>query len=599
MKVASVLRRTAYAESLSAFRNLLAAAHDTNHLSHKICALHAIGMVLILQQRKAEGLGYLRRALKTARVAADTDWVVMCLIDAARVVVEGRPIGFDLPRLRRASVAEQRRGNWASAAKLWEIYAHNSAEAKGSATVVEDAFVSARNCLERAAGRKAELIPLLGRFYAWLWNAGRHQQALATLELLQSVGLTLGDRQTAIRAEDQRGVCLQQLDRYDEAARLHLHAARVALRLGDRIQRSGSLNNLGEALRKLKRFPEAVAALQEAETTAIAEGDQEGAVTAAGNKALLLIEMGDLSAAERVLRRSRDRASRHKLWTQYVTILGRLADLSWERGRLAVAEERYRIAIREARERRQMTVLPGIALNFSRVLLLRGRAQVAPRELKRHEASFSGTRDKYLFHYTLGEIYQEIGDNASAERHLNASRSSAEAAGDSDYVAICCSRLAEIHEARKNFRLSERDLRVALLREPDPELRAILLIQLLRVQLVARSPRRAEKTFAEARDIAVRNNLHVVYLEIHLMISDHYWRGSRASKLNAMKGYAVALLKSVEAGAEAYGDVFGHILLYLIKPQVAPSHALLLSLIGELEAWLLKEVPGSPDPFGF
>jgi hypothetical protein len=56
------------------------------------------------------------------------------------------------------------------------------------------------------------------------------------------------------------------------------------------------------------------------------------------------------------------------------------------------------------------------------------------------------------------------------------------------------------------------------------------------------------------------------------------------------------MMKSIELGADAYGDVFGRVLRYLLR---FPSRALFVSLMPELDAWLTKELPGSKEVIPF
>ena len=67
--------------------------------------------------------------------------------------------------------------------------------------------------------------------------------------------------------------------------------------------------------------------------------------------------------------------------------------------------------------------------------------------------------------------------------------------------------LAEVYESEKQFNAAERELETAIANEPDPELRARLLIDLLRVELSAGNDAKAEAVFNKARQIADENGL--------------------------------------------------------------------------------------------
>jgi tetratricopeptide (TPR) repeat protein len=596
-RVCFELRR--YAESMAAFRRALKAAEARDDTEATISSLHALGVLLRLRGRFTEARGLLTNALRLAGNTNNTEWIVRCLTDNCRRVVKGEFRGFEQPALRRAAVREWKGRRWESAGRMWDIYAEESRRANAAPAITHRAFVRAINCLSKTKDCGPGNFEVLCRFYIWLWQNREYAQALDALRRAESVGRMAHLPGAIAKAVDERGVCLQYLNRHQEAVRSHLRAVRMARKCNDGEQLVRSLNNLGEALRKVGDFGRALAALQEAERLALGQDDYEGRIVAAGNRALVLLAGGEKTRAAKLLRRCRRWANRRKLWSHALGMSARLAECLWEQGRIGDAQRLFGSALSEARRRKQPQALSMIALSYARFLLSLGDAHLALRVLRPCEAVFSGAVDAYLFHYTLGEIYRETKDVAFAKKHWRLAKLSAEAAGNADYVAICAAGLAEVYEAERKLDVSEDEVRVALEREPEPMGRALLLTQLLRVQLAAGHSRRAEKTFYEARSLAEKHGFQTVYADIHVMVATDEWKKPRAHKLSALKAYIIAMLKALEMGPESWGQLVGDFVLFLTRPELAPSERLLTRLTRALEEWASREITKDPDKLRF
>lgn len=582
-----------YDEALAIFRDVIHAAQEAKDRLGLTCGHHAIGMILRLRGQSKLGHRHLDEALRLGRDAQDDDWIARCLIDMCRHVTQGKFIGFDLKSLRRAAVGEQRRRNWAPAGRIWTLVADESRETVSGRTV-RLAFVSAAKCYAKVPTLRTQQSDVLSRFYLWLWQNGECAKAIEVLGELEDVGRSANRPDLVSRAIDQRGVCLQDMDECHRARREHLRALLIARRHDDLEQTGRSLNNLGEALRKLGKYEDAIRAFREAERITLACRDFEGALSAAQNRVLVLWAQNNEQQVARVLTWCRHLAIRHQLWDQAITALARLAELAWGQKRTKEAKQYYRRALMEAKKHNGV---PGhrIALNYCRLLLSEGDAALAARVLPQWKDAFMTEPDAYLFHYTLAETYHEMKDFESAEIHWRLGCSSAEAAGDRDYVAMCASRLAEVLETRHQFRASERELRVALRNESEPMGKALLLIQMLRMQLANGHDKGAEKTFGEARDIADKNRLHTVTVDIHVMVGDYYWLRSRRNRLNALKAYIVGILGAVQIDLDAYGELVVHIITFLTAAKAAPLPREFTLLSRSLEKWVAKNIPSDPS----
>ena len=338
-----------YTEAETGLRLALSAADRRADHGTRIACIHGIGLVHLVCGRSARGNRMLNRALRLARKNDQADWISRCLTDRCRNFHNGELGGFDRKRLIRAAINEQKRGNWLVAGRLWLTYADEGQQLGSKRQTVKGAFTSALSCFAELKKPPVECIDAHSKFYLWLWGAGSYSDALRVLTELEHVVRLVGSESAVLGARDQRGVCLQELSRHDEALRLHETVVRQARKLKDLDQLSKSLNNLGEALRYLHRSSKAIDTLEEAEAVCLRIGDYEGALSAAYNRALALRDKQDWANAALILRRCRDSARRRRFWGEYVKGWTNIASLAWEQGRLRTAGRAYARALAEAR----------------------------------------------------------------------------------------------------------------------------------------------------------------------------------------------------------------------------------------------------------
>ena len=583
-----------YEEALAAFRRVIRVSEVLQDRAGLICGLHAVGVILRLRGRTKLGHDHLVRAQRLARDAQDEGWVTRCVIDECRRVVKGACSGFDRPALRQAALREQRRHDWPVAARIWEIYADENCRADAHPRTIRQAFLSSSECYEKARGRGSEQTEVLTKLYVWLWQQHEYPGSIEALAKAESVGRAGHRMDLVMRIVDQRGVCLQEIGRYDDAKRDHLRALRLARKERDEEQIIRSLNNLGEAFRKLGRYTLAARSLEESQKIALDHGDIEGALVAAENRALVLVAQGDNLGTAKLLTWCRRIALKGNFWGSAINALARLGEMAWEQGDMRNAKKLFRRALTEGTRHNQKKSTHRIALNYSRLLLNQGQALLAARVLPQWQAAFLTEPDAYLFHYTLGEIYQNTQDLDSAETQWRLGQSSAEAFGDNDYIAMCAAKLAEVYEEQHLLTASEQELRIALQNEPEAMGRALLLLQLLRIQLAAGNSKAAEKTFVEARTIAAENKMEAVTIDVHVAIAKYYWELSSRAKLNSLKAFTVAMLTALQIGPDSYGSLVADFLIFVTRARGVPSEQLLARLAKNLEGWVAKSITSDP-----
>ncbi len=433
---------------------------------------------------------------------------------------------------------------------------------------------------------------MLTKLYTWLWEVREYSRALEILSKIEAVALEAHRTEDEVRAIDQRGVCLQELGRYGEAVGLHRQSARMARKLPNKEQLARSLNNLGEALRGLAKHDQAIQAFQESEKTALTLGDAEGALSAAGNRALAYFGKGSITEARPLLRKCRDIARRSRQWREYTLSEARLAELAWGEGCLGGARRGFERAISEAKRHNERGILPRIVLSYARLLLFLDDPRAALRELRKYEKVLPNQSDPHIFHHTLGELYKVTGDVAAAEQHFRSAKSSATAAQDRDYIAMCAAQIAEIHEERHEYAAAEDELRTALSNEPEAEGRALLLTQLLRVQISSKSRRKAGATFGKVRKIASELKLQDLLVDVHVMIGRYEWERGGTGRLDGMRAYTVALLHSLDIDVQSYSRIATDIVHALVRPgeQLAPGDDQMAILLTQLRDWVSREI---------
>ena len=452
--------------------------------------------------------------------------------------------------------------------------------------------LSAARCLDGERGQEQSLIALYFDLFAFRWISARYDAALEALNQAE----TLAHRHNLLiqeaKAIDERGLALQKLSRAKEAIVLHTRAARLAGKHALFTQLRISLNNLGQAYRRIGRHRQAIAHLQESEDLARAAGDYEDALGATVNRGIVLDESGDQRTAASVLRKCSAEAARRQAWREYAMAQTALGNLAWHQGRLNQAEQHYRTGLSAAKKHGIKDSEVELAVNLASVLEKLGDPKLALRILKVYEDDFGNTMEAHVCHNVLAGLYSENGDFDDARRNWEKGKSCAQVIGNDDCIALCSANLGYLYERGSQFDEAEREFETALAHEPDPEWKARLWADILRVALAHRNAPKAEEAFTEARRLASKHNLADVLINIHITVADYYWNGDLKAKQNAFKAYAVATVTALsELGGDGFPGVVGHIVIILSNPHNAPTEEEFSSLIDGLK----KDLPALSD----
>jgi tetratricopeptide (TPR) repeat protein len=445
----------------------------------------------------------------------------------------------------------------------------------GNARALDEAeavFSSISRCLEKAEARPSDQLAVHLKRYIWKWEAGFYSEAVDALKEGEAFAEARDLTAERVRLLDERGYCFQRLNQVKESVALHKRAVKLARKHGLPAQLRISLNNLAEALRKLGRTNEALATYTEAENLSRSAKDFEGALAVAVNRGLAIQETGDLSKAAALLRRCSGEAKRRRCWREYARGLESLGGIEWRRNRLEAAAERYKNALVVAKQHGYGDLETEIAVNYASLLKQIGSTKKALALLRPYENHFGQHEQAYISHDVIAEIYLDEGDTDSARRHWELAKESAGSAGDTHFALIASSSLANLLERQGQLVLAEKELEEALQKEKDPEGRAQLLVQLLRVQLASEVEEKCQSTFDEAQEIAERLSLNDIMMHIHMLVADNGWdKGDRESRVSALQGYLIGVLFSLflqENGEAARAQA--HLVLRLTSGGRAP-----------------------------
>jgi len=565
-------------------------------------ALHDVGACQMASRDYASAGESLRHALRRARGLHSQEWIAQCLIDLTVARHGGKLTDSAIKELRSRAHRERRREALAVAAHLWELIAAaqmDSAAVRADVTNVTDSLSHWRSCLENSkCDLRVKMVEAWKVTYIWRWQNRDYDGGIEALERMEKMAARVGAGIDRIHAIDQRGCCYQDRRKYSAAVTMHQKALQLAKDASLDSEVVGSLNNLGEAFRATGRYSEAIEVFLQAESMSRRLRDHASELMSQHNRALALMGKGEEPNAKRLLVKCRNTAKKHGVWYEHARAWEGLANLSACQEKCGLAETRYRRAIDEAKKHGHREMLPRIALNLARLLRNQDRQRQALSILRPHENTFADYSDAHLYHMTLAELYQDLGNLENAADSWRKAQNIVESTGTADDIALCAGALGEIYEELNKPRLSDRQLLVALKNEHDPELRGCLLVQRLGVLLAMEKDKQAEDVIAEAEQLASTHGLSDVHIDIHMMYGDYAWSKDKKHKREAMKAYMVALAKALEesldegmeGGLPRFGELAGHILSELVLGRRGLNAADFEVLCQKTESWLLKQI---------
>lgn len=474
-----------------------------------ISALHDAGVSAIKGGREPHGRVVVARALRLARRAASTEWVVRCHVTIAasysRQVKTRRA-------LRAAAHLESRLHRFDAARRLWESLVMFEV-GLGQWDAVEVALSDATKSLGRYKAAQDEVLALHKLHFQLSREHHRVSQALDALAEMTKLAAARGDQLEFARATDEKGVLFQELREFKSAERAHRAALRISEVCGYEAQRAISLNNLGELLRNTGRAREAVRIFKETEQVLRSLRDRESELSTAHNRALAIEDLGRVSQAEDLLQQIKHESRQRGFLDQYVRALWGLANIAWTTGRKRLAIRRLEAGLRDARRftlpQREVEIAASLA-HFLRALRRSREAIPILRSVEN-----SGGPDAQTVKRLLALSFEDLEDWSSAASSWKRLLTTAESIGDQSTVAESHAAIAHIHQ-RTNPEIADAEFAKALEAEQDPEGRALLLADRLRLLLRLNREGAAEKALNEVRALAKERGFEEILIDVTL-----------------------------------------------------------------------------------
>ena len=574
--------------SEKAFRRLFELHLERGDDVDAVIALHDVGALLMRQKKYKEARTVLAKAAQLARRKNVLDWAYQSQADIATCHVAEQHVSKAIATLRRLAANEDSRGLHEVAARLWSDAISYSIENDVSDAIIAKDFERCMESADKASDSAALKIPVYAHLHLWRWKTQDYAGAMGAIEEMMGCARSSDDDEMEFRAQDQIGVCLQELHQFHEAAKAHRRALKIARRLNDPETVETSLNNLGEALRKTGRYADSIRVLEEAEESARKRADHESVIGIAHNRALALEDQERFEAAEGVFVECRDDARRRRLWGEYVRALHALANIAWHRGDPEVAERRYARALQAAEEHAVIKYRHEICLNYANALRWQGHSERALEVLGSATSEFESIPDAHRYHAELATLYEEAGNTKAAAKHWQLSHLSAKRVSDDYALALSAGALAEIHDDAGQLETADQHYQSALEHETDAGLRMTLLRERMGILLQLKKEKEASAVFNELQRLAAEQESQDDYLDALIMMGDYNWIEGDSPK-EALRAYFGAMATSAGADIERYYEIGGMIAVRLSRIQASDKTRRIAALQRSVVRWLERE----------
>lgn len=576
-----------YKQAEEVFRRLCALHERAGDTTNVAISLHDIGATLLGQKKYGDARKALRRAVQYARKNEVSDWLYQSLADIGKSYVLEGHVEKAVAWLDRTAAKEAERKLKGLAAKLW-IDAIEYSSLHHLCNSATSRAVAKCTKLARSKRTPGPLrAQLLATLHLWYWHSQDYKPGLKALEDLLEYAKGASDKELTCRAQDQIGVCLQELGQFKEAISAHRAALKAARRLADSDIIETSLNNLGEALRKTESYAEAVKLLEEAEASARKRNDVEAAISYAHNHALSLEHKGDLEAAENLFKSCRDEAKRLKHWHEYVRALHALANIAWHGNKPSLALKRYGSALKAA-DKYGSDNRHEICLNYANALRWKEQPKHALEVLRSASAEFQHILDAHLYHSQLAILYGELGKKSQAREQWELSYESAVRIGDDYAIALSSGALAEAHDDLGELKKADAHYETALKYEGDDALRIQLLLERLGILLQLKREKDVESVFEEIRSLAKNEEFLDEYINAHVMLGDFNWTEGNLLE-EGLKAYLAAMAASGGDHIERYFEIGARTTMRLAHIGGRNKEAKLKQLGDTTIKWLKEE----------
>ncbi len=257
-------------------------------------ALEAIYRVRGRWRERKKHLGALRRL---ARVSGKPYWVATALLATARMNLDAGHLAKGLTAAQKAEQVARQAGSAVlevSAQSLMAEMLRDLGDMQGALAACDRALDSADDP-KVPARLRAEVLRARGTL---LRRVGRVHEAVAAHAEAIGICRKAGARRLEARTKNSLAYALFVLARFEDAIALALDAIRIDLAIGGRFQIAKTLSNIGQSYARLGDVPRALAYLGRAREAHERYEDQDARADTALCTAEVLLEAGDLDAAD-------------------------------------------------------------------------------------------------------------------------------------------------------------------------------------------------------------------------------------------------------------------------------------------------------------
>lgn len=267
----------------------------------RLGAHEALEGICRVQGRSRERRRHLIALRRLAKISGSPHWVARALLRTARFELDQGYLSRGLSSTQRAEQVARQAGSPVAEVQAQSLMAEmlrDLGDMQGALAACDRALATAANPAVPPPLR-AEVLRARGTL---LRRVGRVHEAVEAHAEAIAVFKQVGARRTEARAKNSLAFAMFVLGRFEDAIALALDAIRIDLAIGGRLQIAKTLSNIGQSYSRLGDLPRGLVYLKRAREAHERYGDQDSRADTLLATGEVLLEMGDLAAADTVLR---------------------------------------------------------------------------------------------------------------------------------------------------------------------------------------------------------------------------------------------------------------------------------------------------------
>ena len=292
--------RAAYQTQLSIRYYLRAVQYMPDADTRKLTAYEALETTFRVLGRRAERVKHLESLRRTARAIGTPRAACLALLRTARYdldeghLVKGLPVAKQAASLAHTSTHPSFE---IEAELLVSDLLRENGDVQGALAASDRALAACNPKVNPSvpARLRAEVLRTRG---VLLRRVGRVREAVDAYVEAIAMFRKVGARRQEARAKNALAYAMFVQGRYEDAIALGLESIRIDLAIGGRFQLAKTLTNIGHSYARLGDMPRAQAYLKRAREAHERYGDQDGRADTLLVSAGVLLELGDVDAAE-------------------------------------------------------------------------------------------------------------------------------------------------------------------------------------------------------------------------------------------------------------------------------------------------------------